>query len=111
MLQLFGSVIIEACPYSTQDMLSIIERRGQNTDQIFRYLPGKSHWSLRDKIYTDQDIDWHEQSVITISSVLKVRKYFISPIFSITLEMHMSFLSLRLLDDESFFFELWTHDL
>ncbi|XP_052036944.1 rho GTPase-activating protein 20-like [Apodemus sylvaticus] len=58
-------------PSPILDMLSIIERRGQNTDQIFRYLPGKSHWSLRDKIYTGQDIDWHEQSVITISSVLK----------------------------------------
>ncbi|XP_052025514.1 uncharacterized protein LOC127673799 [Apodemus sylvaticus] len=58
-------------PSPILDMLSIIERRGQNTDQIFRYLPGKSHWSLRDKIYTEQDINWHEQSVITISSVLK----------------------------------------
>jgi hypothetical protein len=34
-LQLFRSVIIEACPYSTEDMLSIIAEKGLNSDLMF----------------------------------------------------------------------------
>ena len=89
-------------------MLSLIEGRGQSSDQIFRFVPEKSHWSLRDKIYTGQHIKWNEESVLTVASVLKVRKYFASPTFSITLEMHLCFLSLRIPDDS--FLELWAHD-
>ena len=77
---------------------------------MLQFIPGKAHWSLRDKIYNEQEINWNEESVLTVASVLKVRKYFASPTFSITLEMHMCFLSLRLPDDDSFI-ELWTHDL
>ena len=110
MLQHFGSVIIEACPYPTQEMLSIIEEKGQESDQIFRYFSEKSHWSLRDKIYTEQPITWKEESVFTVASVLKVRKYFASLTFSISLEMHMCFLSVSLPDEDSFL-ELWIHDL
>ena len=75
-LQLFGSVMIDACPYSTQDMLSLIARRGQNSDQISRFIPEKSHWTVRDKIYTEQEINCNEEPVLTVASVLKVRKYF-----------------------------------
>ncbi|GAB1287383.1 Predicted gene 1527 [Apodemus speciosus] len=58
-------------PSPILDMLSIIARRGQNSDQIFRFIPEKSHWSLRDKIYTEQEINWNEESVLTVASVLK----------------------------------------
>ncbi|GAB1303365.1 Predicted gene 1527 [Apodemus speciosus] len=58
-------------PSPVLDMLSIIEGRGQSSDQIFRFVPEKSHWSLRDKIYTEQHIKWNEESVLTVASVLK----------------------------------------
>ena len=89
-------------------MLSIIAGRGQSSYQIFRFVPEKPHWSLRDKIYTELHINCSEESVLIVASVLKVRTIFASPTFSITLEM--CFLTLRLPDDDSFL-ELWTHDL
>ena len=110
MLQLFGCVIIEVCPYPTQDMLSIIVQRRQNSDQILGFIPEKAHWSLRNKIYNEQQINWNEESLLTVTSVLKVRKYFPLLTSSISLEMHICFLSLRLPNDDSFL-ELWTHDL
>ncbi len=91
-------------------MLSIIAEKGQESDKIFQFTSQRSHWSLRNKIYSEQHINWNKESVLTVASVLKVRKYFASPTFSIPLEMHMYFLSLRLPHHDSFL-ELWTHDL
>ncbi|XP_052012800.1 eukaryotic translation initiation factor 5A-1-like isoform X2 [Apodemus sylvaticus] len=54
-----------------QDMLSIIAGRGQSSYQIFRFVPEKSHWSLRDKIYTELHINCSEESVLIVASVLK----------------------------------------
>lgn len=77
-LQLFGSVIIEACPYPTQDMLSIIAEKGQNSDEIFSYIRDKSHSSLKERIYKEELINWNEESVLTIASVFRVRKAFLN---------------------------------
>lgn len=74
MLQTFGSLIIQAYPYSTQDMLSIIAEKGQDSDDIFKIIPENSHWSLRNKIDSEQYINWNQESVIIIASVLMVRK-------------------------------------
>ncbi|XP_052012799.1 uncharacterized protein LOC127664712 isoform X1 [Apodemus sylvaticus] len=57
-----------------QDMLSIIAGRGQSSYQIFRFVPEKSHWSLRDKIYTELHINCSEESVLIVASVLKQGK-------------------------------------
>ena len=89
--------------------MSVSEERGQNSDEIFQFLPEKLYWCLRKKIYTEQQINWNEESVLTVSSVLKIRKYFASPTFSITLEKHMFVLSLRLPDDDSFLELLTRH--
>ncbi|GAB1303356.1 Predicted gene 1527 [Apodemus speciosus] len=59
-------------PSPILDMLSIIAERGQSSDQIFRFVPEKSHWSLRDKLYTKQDLNWNEESMLTVASVLKI---------------------------------------
>ncbi|GAB1287486.1 Predicted gene 1527 [Apodemus speciosus] len=56
---------------SILDMLSIIAEKGQESDQIFRFMSEKSHWSLRNKIYAEQQINWNEESVLTVASVLK----------------------------------------
>ncbi|XP_031232583.1 rho GTPase-activating protein 20-like isoform X3 [Mastomys coucha] len=57
-------------PSPMLDMLSVIAEKGQDSDQIFRFLPEKSHWPLRDRIYTEQPINWNEESVLTVASVL-----------------------------------------
>lgn len=109
-LQLFGFVIIEACPCPTQDVLSLMAQVGQDSGQICRVLLDKPHRFLREMFYTEETINWNEESGLIASSVLKVRKIFASSTFSIPLEMNMCFLSLRLPDDDSFLV-LWTHDL
>ncbi|XP_028640248.1 rho GTPase-activating protein 20-like isoform X2 [Grammomys surdaster] len=53
------------------EMLSIIAEKGQESDEIFRCLLKKPHWSLRDKIYTEQPVDLNEESVLIIASVVK----------------------------------------
>ena len=91
-------------------MLSIIEEKGQESDELFLSVPAKSQWALTNKIYSEQHINWSEECILTVAYVLKVRQYFASPTFSIPIEMLMCFLSLRLPDHDSFL-ELWTHDL
>jgi len=91
-------------------MLSIIAGKGRESDHIFEILPENSHWCLRERIDSEQLIEWIKECVLVIASVLKVRKVFKSPTLSIPLEMHMCFLSLRLHDDDCFL-ELWTRDL
>ena len=103
-----GSLIIEACPYPTQDMISVIAEKGPESEEVFQSISDRSHLVLRDKIYTEQHINWDQENVLTVAYLLKVRQYFASPTFSIPLEMHI--LSLRLPDHDSFL-ELWIHDL
>ena len=88
----------------------MIAEKGQNSDLMFQIFSRESHWSLRDKIYTEQLINWNEESVLILASVFKVRKVFASQTFSIPLEMHMCFLSL-IFSYDYIFLELWTHDL
>eukprot|EP00073_Rattus_norvegicus_P044598 XP_017446740.1 PREDICTED: uncharacterized protein RGD1563562 isoform X2 [Rattus norvegicus] len=52
------------------DMLSIIAEKGQDSDDIFKIIPENSHWSLRNKIDSEQYINWNQESVIIIASVL-----------------------------------------
>ncbi|XP_031212640.1 rho GTPase-activating protein 20-like [Mastomys coucha] len=52
-------------------MLSVISVKGQYSDQIFRLLSDRSHWSLRDRIYTQPQINWDDESVLIITSGLK----------------------------------------
>lgn len=89
-------------------MLSIIAEKGQDSDHIFNTVSEISHWSLRDRIEDEERINWNEEDVLVIASVLMVRQVFISPTLSIPLESHVCFLFLRLQDD--CFLELWTHD-
>ena len=80
----------------------MIAEKGQNSDLMFQIFSRESHWSLRDKIYTEQLINWNEESVLIVASIFMVRKVFASPTFSIPVEMHMCFLSLRFPDDLHF---------
>lgn len=73
MFDLLRSLIIEACPYPTQDMLYIIVERGQNSDQIFRSISEESYWCLKHKVYTEEFINWNKESVLNVASVFKVR--------------------------------------
>ncbi|XP_038959567.1 uncharacterized protein Tgap1l3 isoform X2 [Rattus norvegicus] len=52
------------------DMLSIIAEKGQDSDDIFKIIPENSHWSLRNMIDSEQCINWNQESVIIIASVL-----------------------------------------
>lgn len=76
-------------------MLSIIAEKGQGSDQVFNPVSEISHWSLRDRIEDEQHINWNEEDVLVIASVLKVRKVSVSPTLNIPLEMHVCFLFLR----------------
>ncbi|XP_052036818.1 uncharacterized protein LOC127683531 isoform X4 [Apodemus sylvaticus] len=93
---------------SILDMISVIAEKGPESEEVFQSISDRSHLVLRDKIYTEQHINWDQESVLTVAYLLKVRQYFASPTFSIPLEMHI--LSLRLPDHDSFL-ELWIHDL
>jgi len=57
-------------------MFSIIAEKGQDSDHIFNTVSEISHWSLRDRIENDEHINWHEEDVLVIASVLTVRKVF-----------------------------------
>lgn len=105
-----GYLILQTYPYPIQDMLSIIAKKGQGSDHIFKTQSENSRCTLRDKIDTQQHINWNEECVLVVASILKVGEGFTSPTLSIPLEMHTCFLSLRLHDDD-YFLELWTHDL
>lgn len=87
---------MKAYPYLTQDMLSIIAKKGQESDDLFKIVHENSHFSLRNRIDSEQCIDWNVESVLDIASVFKVRQVFESTALSIPQEMHMCFLSLRL---------------
>eukprot|EP00073_Rattus_norvegicus_P044600 XP_017446742.1 PREDICTED: uncharacterized protein RGD1563562 isoform X4 [Rattus norvegicus] len=52
------------------DMLSIIAEKGQDSDDIFKIIPENSHYSLRNRIDNEQYINWNQESVIIIASVL-----------------------------------------
>lgn len=91
-------------------MLSIIAEKGEYFHGMFRFQLEQRHWSLKERINTGQQITWSEESVVIVSSVLMVRKGFPSQTFNITLELHMSFLSLRVPVNDSFL-ELWTYEL
>ncbi|XP_076788193.1 rho GTPase-activating protein 20-like [Arvicanthis niloticus] len=58
-------------PSPLLDMLSIIAEKGQDSDEIFSYVKEESHSSLRDRIYNEELINWNEESVLTIASVLR----------------------------------------
>lgn len=60
-------------------MLYIIAEKGHKSDHIFTVVPKGSHWSLRHRLDSEQHIDWNEECVLVIASVLKVRKVFTSP--------------------------------
>eukprot|EP00073_Rattus_norvegicus_P053377 XP_017455761.1 PREDICTED: uncharacterized protein LOC108348192 isoform X3 [Rattus norvegicus] len=53
------------------DMLSIIAEKGQESDHIFKILPENSHWCLRERIDSEQLIEWNEECALVIASVLK----------------------------------------
>lgn len=74
-------------------MISIIAAKGQSSDQLFRTISENSQCSLRDKIDTEQPINWNDECVLVVASVLKVGKGFTSPTLNIPLEMHTCFLS------------------
>eukprot|EP00073_Rattus_norvegicus_P044721 XP_017446869.1 PREDICTED: uncharacterized protein LOC678817 isoform X1 [Rattus norvegicus] len=78
------------------DMLSIIAKKGQESDDLFKIVHENSHFSLRNRIDSEQCIDWNVESVLDIASVFKVRQLFESTTLSIPQEMHMCFLSVRL---------------
>lgn len=52
-------------------MLSIIAEKGHKSDDIFTLLPKESHRSLKHRLDSEQHIDWNEESVLVIASVLK----------------------------------------
>ncbi|XP_031220327.1 rho GTPase-activating protein 20-like [Mastomys coucha] len=58
-------------PSPILDMLSVTSVEGEDSDQIFRFSSDRSHWSLRDRTYTQQQLNWDEESVLIIASVLK----------------------------------------
>uniref|UniRef100_D3ZH11 Rho-GAP domain-containing protein n=1 Tax=Rattus norvegicus TaxID=10116 RepID=D3ZH11_RAT len=70
-LQMCGSLIMQAYPYPTQDMLSIIAKKGQESDDLFKIVHENSHFSLRNRIDSEQCIDWNVESVLDIASVFK----------------------------------------
>lgn len=92
-IQKCGYLIIQTYHYPTQDMISIIAEKGKSFDQLFRTTSKNSHCSLRDKLDTEQPINWNEECVLVVASVLKVGKGFTSPTVSMTLEIHTCFLS------------------
>nr|AAU43630.1 GTPase activating protein testicular GAP1 [Rattus norvegicus] len=58
-------------PAPILEMLSIIAEKGKESDQIFAILPENSHWSLRERIESEELIDWNEEGILVIASVLK----------------------------------------
>lgn len=48
--------MLQAYPYPTQDMLSIIADKGQESDHIFEILLKESHWSLRCRLDSDNTL-------------------------------------------------------
>lgn len=104
-----GYLILQTSPYPIQEMLSIIAQKGQRSDHIFKTQSENSRCTLRDKIDTEQPINWNEECVLVVASVFKVGEGFTCPTLSIPLEMLTFFLSLRLHDDD-YFLELWIHD-
>ncbi|XP_063138947.1 uncharacterized protein Tgap1l6 isoform X1 [Rattus norvegicus] len=58
-------------PTSILDMISIIAAKGQSSDQLFRTISENSQCSLRDKIDTEQPINWNDECVLVVASVLK----------------------------------------
>lgn len=60
----------KSLPTTIFDMFSIIAEKGQDSDHIFNTVSGISHWSLRDRIENGEHINWHEEDVLVIASVL-----------------------------------------
>eukprot|EP00073_Rattus_norvegicus_P049865 XP_017452201.1 PREDICTED: uncharacterized protein LOC102556298 isoform X2 [Rattus norvegicus] len=54
-----------------KDMLSIIAEKGQKSDHIFKILPENSHWCLRERIDSEQLIEWNKECMLVIASILK----------------------------------------
>lgn len=52
-------------------MSSIIAGKGRESEHIFEILPENSHWCLRERIDSEQLIEWNEECALVIASVLK----------------------------------------
>lgn len=77
-------------------MLSIIAGKKQDSDNIFKTLANEWHWSLKEKYQTEQEVDWSEELVFVIASVLKEKMNFASQTFNIFLfSIYLFFLFLK----------------
>ncbi|XP_031232121.1 rho GTPase-activating protein 20-like isoform X2 [Mastomys coucha] len=100
---LFGRPLESICedrklPAPIIDMLSIIAEKGEYTDHIFTLLLEKRHWSLKDRINDEQQINWNKESVLIVASVLRD---FIQNIQGSLLCSHLFENWLRVLDENS----------
>ncbi|XP_052036806.1 rho GTPase-activating protein 20-like [Apodemus sylvaticus] len=58
---------------SILDMISVIAEKGPESEEVFQSISDRSHLVLRDKIYTEQHINWDQESVLTVAYLLKVK--------------------------------------
>lgn len=72
-----GYAVIVACLSPIQDMFSIIDAKGPDTERIFRTLANKPYLTLREKLDSAEEMNLREESVYIVASVLKVEKDFI----------------------------------
>ncbi|XP_052036788.1 rho GTPase-activating protein 20-like isoform X4 [Apodemus sylvaticus] len=56
---------------SILDMISVIAEKGPESEEVFQSISDRSHLVLRDKIYTEQHINWDQESVLTVAYLLK----------------------------------------
>lgn len=80
-----GYAVIASCLPPIQDMLSLIDEKGPNTERIFRTLANKSYFTLKQKLDSGEEINLRQESVYVVASVIKVEKDLTSPTLGIPL--------------------------
>lgn len=82
-LQRCGSIMIDSCLSPTQNVLSVINEKGPDTERIFRTLANKSSWTLKEKLDSGEEVTLWEESVSWFDICLTdLRKYIEKPISS-----------------------------